>query len=80
MQPACKANYQSVPVDNVLPELSWGEQNLSDESTENTYIEFEICCMLDMQHSLGHAGVRLHSCLHRLDTKAFTACCSHSES
>lgn len=29
MQQGCKANYQSVLVDSVLPELSWGEQSLS---------------------------------------------------
>ncbi len=38
MQQGCEANYQSILVDNVLPELSWGEQSLSNESTENTYL------------------------------------------
>lgn len=37
MQQGCKANYQSVLVNNVLPKVSWGEQSLSDVSTENTY-------------------------------------------
>ena len=36
-QQGCKANYQSVLVDSVLPELSWGEQSLCDESAVNAY-------------------------------------------
>ena len=89
MQQGCKANYQSVLVNNVLPKISWGEQSLSDVSTENTYLYLRLAARLTLQHPLRHTGFHLHSSFHRLSTKACTVyctvcsrllimCCSHS--
>lgn len=89
MQQCCKANYQSVLVNNVLPKISWGEQSLGDVSKENTYLYSKLAVRLTLQHPLRHTVVHLLSCFDRLSTKAYkvyctvwstllTMCCSHS--